>query len=243
MSLKIIKIITFAFLISILVLIWQTFEFYPEIGAIQEKTKNRETLIEDSEDTLRRVGDLREFVLKNQEIVDKFNAILPINEDKENLMSGLAALASVNGLGLSKISFEDKNKPENSQTQKQDNNNLTSKTIRMSLSGTYPSLKKFLISIENNLRIMNVFAVDFSGGNSKKEGEEVSYLYNIAIKTYLNDPVKNEDIAKILNSAEYKDFEVRILDFAKEKSFKELTLFPNYNIDINESDIGNQNIF
>ncbi len=229
-----------------MVLVWQTVEFYPEIGIIQEKIKNQEALVKDSEDILQRAKEFKNFVSKNQELADKFNIILPVNEDKENLISDLAGLASVNGLSLLKISFEEKSKSENIQAvkeNKQSNNDLIPRIIKLSLRGSYPSFKNLLAMIEKNLRIMDVVAIDFSGSSSKEEDEKGLYLYNVEIKTYSSNPIEEENIIQVLNNAKYKNFEIKSLNFAEEKSFKELTLSPNYNIDINESEIGNQNIF
>lgn len=246
---KSIKIITAVFFIITVIAIWQTIEIYPDIDIIKREIEAQKDANKDSENTLQRATEFINFASKNQEIINKFSLILPLGEDKANLLSTLESMSSANGLNAMKISFEGE-KPVNQQQSAKEVNqqkyDFETKTIAMSLRGSYSSFKNFLVMAENNLRIMDIVLIDFSSGaanNSKEAGGAQEYSYNIKIKTYLYNPPKEGSIAKMLSSGKFKNFAVNDLGFVKEKPFNDLVLSPDYNINIDQSEIGNQNIF
>lgn len=251
MDTKITKIITVAFFIITAIVVWQTIEIYPDIDIMKGKIKDQNDANKDSEDILQRATEFIGFASKNQEIINKFNLILPLalGEDKANLLSTLESMSSANGLNAMKISFEDEKPGDQQQGAEEINQkryDFETKTISMSLRGSYSSFKNFLVMAENNLRIMDIVLIDFSSeaaNNSKEAGGAQEYSYNIKIKTYLYNPPKEGSIAKMLNSGEFKNFAVNDLGFVKEKAFNDLVLSPDYNINIDQSEIGNQNIF
>lgn len=249
MDLKIAKISAVSFLIISFVLIWQIFNIYPEVDVMSEKIKEKEAVVKDSENTLRRAKEFIDFASKNQETIDKFNIILPGSEDKANLLSTLENIASINGLNTLKIIFEDDSNIANGAvaagSEAQKKYDVESKKIRIFLRGTYPSFKSFLVMVGNNLRIMDVVSVDFSAVSGGKEGEEIKkeYLFEVKIKAYLYSIPREGKIAGILSSLKFKNFTVNDLGFVKEKMFSDLVLSPRYNIDIGESEIGNPDVF
>lgn len=243
------QIATVVFLTISVFLIWQIINIYPEIGILRDKIKIQEMVIKDSEDTLKRLKELVSFTAKNKEIIDKFDLILPADEDKANLLSNMDSLAGANGLSVLKIVFEEEN---NSATEGQGASgaapkkyNFDSRIIKMSLRGGYLSFKNFLAAIEKNLRVADVVSVDFSVDSSSKEteGEAKTYSYNVELKTYLFKPLKEENIAKLLSGGKFKNFTVKDLNFTKEKAFDNLFLSSGYNINAGADEIGNQDIF
>lgn len=248
-GIKSIQIASVAFLIISAVLIWQIAENYPQIGILQDKIKAQEMVVKDSEDTLKRLKEFIVFTEKNKEIINRFDSILPADEYKPNLLSDLDSLANTNGLSTLKIGFEENIKPANGEKNTagslHKNNDFDSRSIKMSLRGSYFSFKNFLSAVEKNLRVMDVVSVDFSADSSSKEteGEKKSYSYNIELKTYLSKPLSGESIDKLLNNENFKNFTVKDLNFTKEKLFNDLFLSPGYNVNTGADEIGNQDIY
>lgn len=249
LNIKGIQIATVIFLIISVVLIWQIFNIYPEIGILRYKIDTQEMDVRDSEDTLRRLKEFIGFFKKNEEIIHKFDLILPASEDKANILSNIDSIASANGLVALRIGFVENSKSVNERKPKAGavvkTPDFDSISIKMSLRGSYVSFKKFLIAIEKNLRVMDVVSVNFSDDQTFVKTEESTkvYSYDIELKTYLHKPIKEENVIKLLSGGKFKSFTVRNLDFTKEKTFSGLFLGAGYNINTKANEIGNQNIF
>lgn len=249
LKIKGMQIATIVFLIISVVLIWQIINAYSEIGILRDKIKTQELTAKDSEDTLKRLKEFIAFTAKNKEIVNKFDLVLPADEDKANLLSNLDSLASANGLSTLKIVFEESS---NLAGEKQGaagalpkNYDFDSRTVKMFLRGSYFSFKNFLAAIEKNQRVADIVSVDFSSDSSSKEteGEKKTYSYNVDLKTYLYKPSKEQNIVELLCSAKFKNFTAKNLNFINEKIFGGLFLSPDYNINTGVDEIGNQDIF
>lgn len=240
-----IKIMSIVFLLLTIVFVWQIFNIYPEIILAQEKIKNEEMKVKDSEDVLRKIGKLIGFVAENKADINKFDIILPAGEDKANLLSALDNMASANGLIALKISFKEKTNTESDQQDASEpaSSDFEIINIKMSLRGGYPSFKNFLIAAENNLRLMDISLVDFSSEASKEAENTEVYLYNIELKTYLSDSSKEKNIVNLTNNAKFKNFTAENLNFIKEKTYKDLLLSSGYDVNIGNEEIGNENIF
>jgi len=244
---QIIAIILFA---ASVVFIWQILSIYPEIGIMKGKIKDQEAAVENSQKTLEKIKEIVSFTSKNKEVIGRFDSILPAREDNANLLSVLDSMARANGLIAATINFAEIKKNENAQKNDAEialeNNNLNVKNIKLSLRGSYSSFKNFLTSIEKTMRIMDIVSVNFSKGASA-EGNvsaEKTYSFNLAFNAYsYNNPSEEVNIAKLLTSEKYSDFTVKNLDFIKEKTFNDLFLPPEYNVNIEENAVGNQNIF
>lgn len=242
------------FAVIAIILIWQSYNIYPNIAITGEKIKNQEVTVNDSANTLKRVKEFMSFTEQNKEDIAKFDMILPSSEDKANLLSSLSGMASANGLNPLKITFADQDKTASSAASGVDaaSPDFDPVSIKMSLRGSYFSFKNFLLTIEKNLRVTDIVSADSTedtAAKNDKQGEkdaqkaEKSFSYNIELKTYLNKPLKEKDIVKLFVGSKFKDFSIDNLKFTKEKTFTDLTLSPDYNIDISEDEIGSQNIF
>lgn len=248
MNVKIAQIGTLVLLIVSIVLIWQITNIYPEIDILRGKIETQEIVGKDSADVLKKLNDFIDFTAKNKEAIDKFDLILPADENKANLLSNLDSLSRANGLSALKISFEDpaKSVPGKSETgvESQDYN---SQIVKMSLRGNYISFKNFLAAVEKNMRVMDVTVIDFSAGSDSKkiDGQEEirTYSFNIELKTYYFKPLKEENIARLLNSGKFRNFTSEDLNFTKEKMFQGLFLPSDQDLNTGVGEIGNQNIF
>lgn len=249
MNIKVIRIATVVFLAISAILISKIINIYPEVGILQDNIKTQETVIKDSKDTLKRLKELAAYITENKESINKFDLILPVDEEKANLLSNLDSLASANGLSTLKIAFEESNNSASGQQgaagAASKNYDFDSRSIKMSMRGSYLSFKNFLVAIEKNLRVLDIVSVDFSAESSSKEaeGERKTYSYNVGFKTYLQKPPKEENIIKLLSSGKFKNFTAKQLNFTKEKVFSDLPLFSDYNVNAGAGEIGNQNIF
>lgn len=243
------KITSIIFLLITIVLIWQIFNIYPEIILAQENIKNEETKVKDLEIILQKIGGLIGFAAENKENIGKFDIILPAVEDKANLLSALDNMASANGLVALKINFNEKAKAGSNQQPSLDsaseNADFQTVNVQISLRGSYPSFKNFLTAIENNLRLMDAVSVEFSSDSSKEkeEGNTGVYSYNVELKTYLGNSLKEKNIAELMNNAKFKNFTVESLNFIKEKKFTDLLLSSGYDVNIGNEEIGNEKIF
>lgn len=249
MNIKGTQITAIVFFTITVVLIWQIFNVYPEIGILQDKIKAQETVTEDSEDTLKRLTEFIDFIGKNKETIGKFDSILPADEEKANLLSNMDNIASANGLETLRIVFEEKIDPgseylnaEGIAPKKYD---FDSRSVKMSLRGSYLSFKNFLNAIEKNLRIADIVSVDFLTDSAVSETEEEikAYSYNVELKTYLYKPPEEENIAKLLSGGKFKSFTAKSLGFIKEKAFSDLLLSSDYNVNTGADEIGNHSIF
>lgn len=249
LNIKGIQITAVVFLIITVVLIWQIFNIYPEVGILQDKIKIQEMVTKDSEDTLKRLTEFINFTEKNKEIINKFDSILPVDEGKANLLSNMDNVASANGLDTLKIVFEKKSNPESEYLSAESvapkNYDFDSRSVKMSLRGSYLSFKNFLTAVEKNLRVVDIVSIDFLADSSASEAGEArkAYSYNIELKTYLYKPPEEENIAKLLSRGKFKNFTAKNLDFIKEKVFSDLFLSSDYNINTGVDEIGNQAIF
>lgn len=248
MNIKGVQIATIVLLAASVVLVWQITDIYTEKDILRGKIDAQETIVKDSEDALKKLNNFIDFTEENKEAINKFDLILPADEDKASLLANLNGLAIANGLSALKIIFDDKAKPAIAQNDTavkiQD---FDTQIVKMSLRGGYISFKNFLASVEKNLRVADVAVVDFAAESSSK-GAEVkeeikTYSYNIELKTYFFKPLKEENIAKLLNSGKFMNFTAKDLSFTKEKIFKDLFLPSDHNLNTGVDEIGNQNIF
>ncbi len=258
------QIIVVAFLVISIVLIWQIINKYPEIDISRNEIKNQEAIAENSKDLLKKTKEFADFIKNNKEVISKFDLILPDNERRADLLSGMNDLARANGLDVSKISFEENKKLDNAQgniviqegemTDSLKKYDFKSAIVKISLRGSYSSFKNFLTAVEKNLRITDIVSVDFSEDSLSKETEAETeiekiegikkiYSYDIGLKAYLYKFLNEENIIQLLGSEKFKNFNIKNLNFIKEKTFGELLLSPDYNINIKADEIGNQDIF
>lgn len=243
------KITAVGFIVASVVLIWQVYDIYPEIDVVQNDIKSQEAINKDIEKTLQKVKDFTGFVQGNKEIMNKFDLILPDDIEKANLFSTLDRMATSNNLISMRINFEkkikEKDKGQDTPTTNTEGYDFIPANITMSLRGSYSSFNNFLIAIEKNLRLMEVISVDFLADVSpgSKEIESKTYSFNIILKTYFKNPLKEKNIANLLGDEKFKNFTIENLNFTKEKMFEDLSLSPDYNINIKEDEIGKQYLF
>ena len=60
-------------------------------------------------------------------------------------------------------------------------------TVDLSLSGAYSSLASFVKSVENNLRIMDITAINFSGQKGETSAVSANQDFKISLNTYFRE--------------------------------------------------------
>lgn len=231
------------FLIAAVGLGWLSWQGYQDIAIIQNQIKDSEDKIKVLNSAAEKVNNLVSYVKENPEASEKLNIALSDNSNKPNMVSVLASAAFSSGLLLKNIDFIESREaqaaagavdpaaPEKPAMQE----------VKLGFSGTYSSLKNFLIFTEKSLKLMDVVSVDFGSASTEKEKDQIAnYNFTVSLKTYY--------IAKSGNIS--KESKVLLannlvnLSFVKEKQFTELAIPQNYNIDTTDTgDWGNKNIF
>lgn len=250
MNQEIKKILPVVFLIVAAGLGWLSWQSYLDILIAQNQIKESKDKIAVLNKTVEKINEFIYFTKKNPEIADKLNIILPDSGDKPNMVSSLASAAFFNGLLLKNINFTDP--PIGQIAYNEDGtpvvaeNEFKTENITLVFSGTYSSLKNFLIFAGKSLKLTDINSIDFKKSEAENAGaanegsQTASYDFTIGLKTYYlskNDNVSAE--SKISEASGWIN-----LSFFQGKQFMELVSPDNYNIDITDAgDRGNKNIF
>lgn len=118
--------------------------------------------------------------LENYEQVSKdaagIDLLLPVdNSDLANFVNNLASLAEASGVALAGLQL-------NETSQKPIENSIQTVDIAFSSSGSYLSLKDFIIKMQSNLRLMDIQSIT---ANSAQTGPGTAILqFQIKLKTY-----------------------------------------------------------
>lgn len=140
------------------------------------------------------VADLEELLSETQQIKEKYVRVeqdakriflaIPKQEDLPYLLIQFEALAASNGLLLEAISFSQVEKtPKKKFTQETTksqaaNTFLKISHVNLSLSGSYNAFKNYLVALENNIRSMDVYSIEFAPyGYSDEFGGSTSDVF------------------------------------------------------------------
>ncbi len=115
--------------------------------------------------------------------IDKINSILPDSKNKDDLPALFENIALKNGLLLTSINVNPQiageaggNAEETINSIQSGNGEIGKIRISLQVFGTdYANLKKFLIALENNLRLLDVNKIDFSPATKKTTIDLVTY--------------------------------------------------------------------
>lgn len=239
------KILPVILLIAAVGLGWLSWQSYSGILIIQNQIKEFEDKIVVLNKAAGKTKEFISFAEKNSEVVNKLNIALPDNSNKPNLVSSLAGAAFSNGLLLKNISFENLHDMQAVSGEEEAQNFAEGKYktqfVKLIFSGTYSSLKNFLIFTGKNLKLTDITSIDFKSFKTANEDFQVaSYDFSVGLETYYLS--KNDNI-----SAESKISEVsKLADFSffQGKQFMDLVSPEDYIIDTADTgDLGNKNIF
>ncbi|MBU1255284.1 type 4a pilus biogenesis protein PilO [Patescibacteria group bacterium] len=178
-------------LISLLIGVVLIFVF---ANSLWSSVKNLKKDISQSEDYL---AKLEELLLKTEELnqsyqeigkeADKLFLALPNEKDIPFLLVQFESLASSNGLLLDSISFEEiEKKKTTSEETVQDSDKLFYFTANVKVNGSYDAFKNYLKALENSVRAIDVYSINFTPFTSKSDPSATLnvFEFNVKAKVY-----------------------------------------------------------
>jgi len=141
---------------------------------LKNQIKEQQKALEGKQYIIGIVEKLRDTYENNKENLNKLEYIMPGEQEIPNLIVQLEAIAAKGGLILGEIGFraEDKNVATN-----QDYKSLT---VNINLVGDYAAFERFLSTIEENIRLMDVESINFI-----VQSETTSlFNFNVVFKVY-----------------------------------------------------------
>lgn len=153
-----------------------------------KQIKEQKRIFLEEQDLLAKIKELDQQYEENKENLKKIDYILPSSQDLPNLIVQLEALALESGLVLDKIEFSEAEQETSGKAKevRQSEEKVTPKDYRiisvsLTFIGDYLLFKNFLKTVEENMRLIDVVAVDFG-----KESSETTQLFNfnLSLKTY-----------------------------------------------------------
>ena len=144
------------------------------------------------------LSKLEELLLKTEELNQDYQEIgveadslflaLPDEKDVPFLLVQFESLASSNGLLLDLISFEEieKKKTSTKETTVQDSSQLPYFIVNIKINGSYDAFKSYLKALENSIRAIDVYSINFTPFVSKSDPSAILYVFefNIRAKAY-----------------------------------------------------------
>lgn len=151
-------------------IIWPKYQDFKnlqlEIGNAKLEVKYKEEYFQDLRKTLEEFQNY-------QSNLKKIDSALPSELDFPNLFNFLQNLAAQNELILGSIAST--LQPASKEKK------IGEISLSLSLSGTYPDLKKFLVSLEKQAKLFETKSISFS---TPEEGEIFDFSLNIETYTY-----------------------------------------------------------
>lgn len=145
------------------------------ISDIKKTTETQQKLLEEKRDFIQTVKKLAEKYDGNEDIFKKLDSILPDDQDTPNLIVQLEALAGGNGMILNDFLISETEKTEKVPDYK-------TVSISLKLNGSYEAFKNFLVTVENNMRLIDINSVNFQ---TQAESENnSSFDFDVILKTY-----------------------------------------------------------
>ncbi|MBI4132848.1 MAG: type 4a pilus biogenesis protein PilO [Candidatus Sungbacteria bacterium] len=99
--------------------------------------------------------------------LEKLRSIAPATADTSRVLSDLENLAQRNQLLLSRVEFTAAAQGAVTELQLPVSRPYTAIPVTMQLSGSYESLRAFLVGLEHNLRLLDVNSISFSSASDK----------------------------------------------------------------------------
>lgn len=172
-------IIALIFLAITAFFVWQYFlPSFNEAMALRLETASWEAKLNDTQGLNEKLKELNKKYQAMSEVADRVLQALPVEEDVPGLLVQLESLSSRNGLILDSVVF---GSPEDKKEKKASSaGGAKTLTADLSLSGNQSSLINFLKSVEGNLRLMDVAAVNFNAPEKEAlSGQSFSVSLNI----------------------------------------------------------------
>ncbi|MBU1118584.1 type 4a pilus biogenesis protein PilO [Patescibacteria group bacterium] len=119
-----------------------------------------------------------------KENAEKINDVLPTKEQVPELLYQLEAIAEKEaGVSFAGVSFANSAEQQNEESTQELPSGVHTMNVAVQIHGTYPGLKRYLDAIEQNIRIIDVTSVQFSGAYQLDESPDL-FEYQISMNAY-----------------------------------------------------------
>ena len=145
-----------AFLVAIAGILFWTLLMpaYDNVMAQRDAIAERADILKDRSDIIANINALAQEYAKRSTDIARFTSIVPAQKSAPEIISSIQALATQNGLQLNTIVL--------SGAVNQTSNPYKEQSIDLGLSGSYPAFKSFLMSLERNIRLIDIISMDAS---------------------------------------------------------------------------------
>lgn len=157
-------------LFSILILVFLVWPRYYKFLELKKAISDLEKTSESYKEYFSEIEETFSKVKEKEEETTKIKSALPLDPQIAETFNFLQNSASEAGLLLKDVSFSFEKPKENEKVGKL--------LIQLSLSGSYPSLKKFLEKVEKSSRLIELETLSFSN-----KGKEI-FEFKLELKTY-----------------------------------------------------------
>lgn len=136
---------------------------WQQVSAFRAAVAERQQLLDQRTTILANVqSSLQEYQQKvTQADGQKFTAIVPVHKDTAEVVSALQDIAAQSGVQLSGIRTADEKATAASQFQ--------TLALTLELTGSYPSMRQFLTSLEQYARLVNVQSIEASTDSTSSQ--------------------------------------------------------------------------
>lgn len=151
---------------------------------------SNQNLLSERESFIKTIENLIDKYKNNEEVLKNLDNILPGDSDVPDLLVQIEALANAGGIVVKDVNIAVVDDKEASKAaaartggvaQEKVPSNYKTISIDLTATGDYSALKKFLQAIEENMRLIDVDSISFSG---KTQGSSSLFDFNITLRTY-----------------------------------------------------------
>lgn len=127
---------------------------YDQVMAQRDAIAQRADIIKNRSDIINNIATLTKEYSKRSSDIARFTSIVPDKKSVPELVSSLQALTTQNGLQLETIALSGGTTKSTDPYQGQ--------PIDLTLTGSYPAFKSFLMNLEKNIRIIDIVSISAS---------------------------------------------------------------------------------
>ena len=196
-------ILPIAIIAVIAIGLWFIKPAYNEIKILIQEIETKQNTLDEKQ---KLVVDIKKLISQYEDVKGKVNKVfyvLPNEAEIPNILVQLEALASENGIIFESINFgeiqqseqekitfkEETSLSPEEQGKEQENSKVVDRrksiSVDVKLIGSYENFKNYLKSLENNIRIMDIISINFSGISGEEKGENLNnFSYLVKLKVY-----------------------------------------------------------
>lgn len=177
-------IIIILLLAFVAVVVFLDYPLYKEVKSFRKGLEIKQEELRGVEELLVKIKELKAIYEENKDEAKRAFYAIPSGEDLPNLIVQLEALASINGLILEKVDFgqpaaEGVKWGPGGEEKEIVVKEYKTMNVTLEVTGTYESLKSFLKSVEENIRLMDITSINFSAS-----AEGGAFSFGVSMNVY-----------------------------------------------------------